>query len=91
MDKRYKYYSTSAESLLTTKDQAERPGLFAIGDYVTFPPSGTAQRDLLRYLRLLGNNDRHDQIDYGNPAKAGEKCQHSQQADDGRINAEVFA
>lgn len=46
---------------------------------------------LLRHLRLLRDNQRHDQVDQHDPAEACEKCQHGQQADDGWVNAEVFA
>jgi len=40
------------------------------------------KRDLLCYLRLLRDNDRHDQVDDGNTAKAREKRQHKEQLDD---------
>ena len=46
---------------------------------------------LLRHLRLLRHNQRHDQVDQHDPAEASEKRQHGQQADDGWVNAEVFA
>ena len=49
-------------------------------------------RYLLRlYGRLLGDDQRHDQVDQRDPAEAGEERQQGQQADDGRVDAEVLA
>src|SRR3970282_2253020 len=41
--------------------------------------------------RLLRDNQRHDQINYRDSSEAREERQHGQQADDGRVNAEIFA
>jgi len=40
---------------------------------------------------LLRDNDRHDQIDQRNPTEACEESQQGQQADDGWVNAKIFA
>ena len=42
-------------------------------------------------MRLLGDNESHDQIDQRDPAEAREESQHGQQTYDGRVNAEVVA
>jgi hypothetical protein len=46
---------------------------------------------LLCNLRLLWDNQRHDQIHDRDAAKAGEKRQHGQQANNGRIDTKVFS
>ena len=51
-------------------------------------PLGPSLRLLLN-CRLLRDNDRHDQVDQRDPTEAGEERQQGQQADDGRVDAEV--
>ena len=48
-------------------------------------------RELLRDLRLLRDNQRHDQVDDCNSAEASEERKNGQQADNGRVNAEILA
>ena len=48
-------------------------------------------RALLGNLRLLGDNNCHDQIHDGDPAKAGEERQDGEQSDDRRVDAKEFA
>src|SRR5215210_7351563 len=58
----------------------------------TFPPTHWFRDEwLLCNLRLLRDDDRHDQVHNRDPAKAREKCEDSQQTDNRGVNTKVIA